>query len=365
MSEFLDKTGLEFFIDKLDKGQVKGKGLSTNNFTNEDKESITNLQNSVTNIQENISAIQGNIPTKTSELENDSDYVTTTQVDNRFEQLVGAAPADLDTLEELAEKLQDGDDIHTALVQSISEKASKTEVSENYLAKPAGGTEGQILSKTADGSMWIDNPAPCIMLESSAISSLYTDGDTPIDPNNLTAEQLAALEHIRDKFSPYISTLKIYNGIYEFRPCNNPRVYIHYSYNNTSSEIYPVLKSTDVEDSCYIYIRDLLPIVQFTEPGINSEAREHFSVSIYSIYSAKPEGDDCYPFHIVLSKIDEVDQTFTKKYLLPENGTEGQVLTNTANGAGWADNLKSWIGTEEQYNAIVNKDANTLYCIPE
>lgn len=93
------------------------------------------------------------VPTKTSDLENDSDFVTTAQVDSRFGQLIGAAPADLDTLEELAEKLQDGDDIHTALIQSISEKASKEEVAENYLSK-SSYTASDVLNKikTVDGA---------------------------------------------------------------------------------------------------------------------------------------------------------------------------------------------------------------------
>lgn len=68
------------------------------------------------------------IRTKVSELENDSNFVTTEQVDERFEQLVGAAPEALDTLEEIANKFQDNDDIHAALVSSIAEKASKTDV---------------------------------------------------------------------------------------------------------------------------------------------------------------------------------------------------------------------------------------------
>lgn len=55
-------------------------------------------------------------------------FATVTQVDNRIQQIIGSAPEDLDTLEEIANKLSDGDDIHTALVQSISEKAPKSEV---------------------------------------------------------------------------------------------------------------------------------------------------------------------------------------------------------------------------------------------
>lgn len=85
--------------------------------------------------------LRGSIPTKVSELENDSNYQTQAEVDERFEHLIGAAPAALDTLEEIAEKLSDNDDVHTALVNSIAEKVTK----------PTNGTSSQFLK--ADGSV--------------------------------------------------------------------------------------------------------------------------------------------------------------------------------------------------------------------
>lgn len=68
------------------------------------------------------------LPKNTSDLVNDSDFVTSTEVDNRIKQIVGAAPEALDTLEEIAAKLTDNDDIHASLVNSIAEKASKEEL---------------------------------------------------------------------------------------------------------------------------------------------------------------------------------------------------------------------------------------------
>ena len=41
-----------------------------------------------------------NVPTKVSELENDSNYQTAQDVDNRIQDLINAAPAELDTLGE-------------------------------------------------------------------------------------------------------------------------------------------------------------------------------------------------------------------------------------------------------------------------
>lgn len=73
-------------------------------------------------LNEKIDAIA--VPTKISELENDSDYQTASDVDNRINQIVGAAPEALDTLEEIAAKLADNDDAVAALTNQIAEKAS-------------------------------------------------------------------------------------------------------------------------------------------------------------------------------------------------------------------------------------------------
>ena len=68
------------------------------------------------------------IPTKVSQLTNDSKFQTESQVDTRIQNLINSAPEALDTLGEIAAKLNANDDVHAALVSSIAEKATKTEV---------------------------------------------------------------------------------------------------------------------------------------------------------------------------------------------------------------------------------------------
>lgn len=70
------------------------------------------------------------IPTKVSQLTNDSKFQNETQVNAAIQKVVGAAPEALDTLEEIAAKLSDNDDIHAAIINTISEKASKTALEE-------------------------------------------------------------------------------------------------------------------------------------------------------------------------------------------------------------------------------------------
>ena len=95
------------------------------------KDEITEL------VETNQAELSSQIETKA----NSADVYTKTQIDNkdfaskahvneRFQQLIGAAPEALDTLEEIAAKLGDNDDVHSAIINSIAEKASKTELQE-------------------------------------------------------------------------------------------------------------------------------------------------------------------------------------------------------------------------------------------
>lgn len=92
-------------------------------------------------LNEKIDAIV--VPTKVSELENDSDYQTASDVDNRINQIVGAAPEALDTLEEIANKLADNDDVVAAITTQISEKASVTDLAEETNARSLADTNLQ------------------------------------------------------------------------------------------------------------------------------------------------------------------------------------------------------------------------------
>ena len=68
------------------------------------------------------------IPTNVSAFANDANYQTVTDVNNAIQAIVGAAPEALDTLEEIANKLKDGDDVVAALTATVSAKANSADV---------------------------------------------------------------------------------------------------------------------------------------------------------------------------------------------------------------------------------------------
>ena len=65
------------------------------------------------------------VPVSVSELTNDSGYQTSTQVNSAIQAVVGAAPAALDTLKEIADQLADDEDAVSALTTVVSNKVDK------------------------------------------------------------------------------------------------------------------------------------------------------------------------------------------------------------------------------------------------
>lgn len=68
------------------------------------------------------------VPTNVSDFTNDANYQTETDVNNAIQAVVGAAPEALDTLEEIANKLKNGDDVVAALTATVSAKANSADV---------------------------------------------------------------------------------------------------------------------------------------------------------------------------------------------------------------------------------------------
>lgn len=129
---FIDDTQSHFYFDMTVALDNTTSTTVSIYFNNEKNKFIGNIQPFTFAQQRDVDrelnkkANASDVYTKT-EIDN-KDFASKTQVDQRFQELIGAAPEALDTLEEIAEKLQDGDDIHAALVNSISEKATKEEV---------------------------------------------------------------------------------------------------------------------------------------------------------------------------------------------------------------------------------------------
>ena len=95
---------------------------------------------------ENISEV--NIPTKVSELENDSNYQSAEQVEQKINSLVNSAPEALDTLKELADALNSDPNFATTVTNQLSNKADKTEL-DKYLLKTGGVITGTLYMKYA------------------------------------------------------------------------------------------------------------------------------------------------------------------------------------------------------------------------
>lgn len=68
------------------------------------------------------------IPTKTSDLDNDCDYTTTSYVDTKVANLVNSAPETLDTLNELASALGNDPNFATTVATQIGTKANSSDV---------------------------------------------------------------------------------------------------------------------------------------------------------------------------------------------------------------------------------------------
>lgn len=84
------------------------------------------LASEIDSINEKIDNIT--VPTKVSELENDSQYQTAQDVDNRIQNLINAAPEELDTLGEIATALKDNESVVGAITTELSNKANKSDI---------------------------------------------------------------------------------------------------------------------------------------------------------------------------------------------------------------------------------------------
>lgn len=93
--------------NKVDKEE--GKGLSTNDFTDELKEKLDSIDEGAKLI------------TKVSQLENDLNYQTAEQVQAAIDALINAAPEALDTLKELAEALGNDPNFATNIVNKLTQ----------------------------------------------------------------------------------------------------------------------------------------------------------------------------------------------------------------------------------------------------
>lgn len=116
---------LKRLIDKKVE-KVDGKGLSTNDFTNEDKEKLANLSSVSMTGDYNDLFNKPEIPSVEGlATEGYVDDVVTGKVDTAVANLVNSAPETLDTLGEIATAMQENENVIDALNSAIGNKVDK------------------------------------------------------------------------------------------------------------------------------------------------------------------------------------------------------------------------------------------------
>lgn len=125
------------------------------------------------------------IPTKTSQLANDSGFTTTTYVNNKIADLVGSAPAELDTLHELAAALNGDDDFAANVLNKIGQKASQADLDnlsgdverlETEVGNKANDADLKTVAKTGSYNDLNDKPTiPAAVTVDSTMSSTSTN----------------------------------------------------------------------------------------------------------------------------------------------------------------------------------------------
>ena len=94
--------------------------------------------------------------------DSDMDVTTKNYVDTKVASIVDSAPETLDTLKELSNALGDDANFATTVTTNIGKKVDKPAVE---------GTEGQVLSKSADGSnVWVD-----LSIEENNLNTMLTN----------------------------------------------------------------------------------------------------------------------------------------------------------------------------------------------
>lgn len=155
----------------------------------------------------------------------DTKFSTPSQVDARFQSLVGAAPEALDTLEEIAAKIQDGDDIHTALVNDIAGKIGKDDLTIDCAlsVQEDGHTKVRVIGKV-DG---VEKTAGAFHIKSLNGNQLVGTGDLKLDIPDLKVFQVT-VDSDNTELITYCNSADYHNNVIILY---NSNVFVPYTVN--------------------------------------------------------------------------------------------------------------------------------------
>lgn len=252
----------------------------------------------------------------------------------------GTEPTDGATVGQLAGKLDSPDGGTAGQVLTKTADGSAWENAPSGL--PDGGTEGQMLYKSADGAAWGDKPVMIVNATDAEDASLTTD-------KTLDEIKEAYLNDV-NIFIKYMDVL-LPLVLAENVEGENPSFkFFNYSTNTISGDIYALVEAEIEifrrlgEDFAYFHIREggLVPtdgnqgeMLYCDNTGVS-----HWGPAPKGIPSGGTPGQ-------VLTKASTGEEWSDAPSGLPEGGTEGQILEKTSSGAAWVDAPESGLTQSE------------------
>lgn len=236
------------------------------------------------------------------------------------------------------------------------------------IPNPSGGTAGQVLTKTADGSAWEDAPSG-LPAGGSEGQMLYKTadgtewGDKPVMVVNVTDAEAASLttdktlDEIKEAYLNDVNIFIKYTDVLlplvlaENVEGENPSFkFFNYSTNAVSGDLSALIEAEIEifrrlgEDFAYFHLREggLVPtdgnqgeMLYCGNTGVS-----HWGPAPKGIPTGGTTGQ-------VLTKTSTGEEWSDAPSGLPEGGTEGQILEKTSSGAAWVDAPESGL-TQEQ-----------------
>lgn len=197
---------------------------------------------------------------------------------------------------------------------------------------PDGGSEGQILYKAADGAAWGDKPVMIVNATDAGGASLTTD-------KTLDEIKEAYLNDVNIfiKYTDVLLPLVLAENVEGENPSFK---FFNYSTSAISRDLYALIEAEIEifrrlgEDFAYFHVREggLVPTDgnQGEMLYCDNTGRSHWGPAPKGIPSGGTTGQ-------VLTKTSTGEEWSDAPSGLPEGGTEGQVIKKTADGAEWDD----------------------------
>lgn len=317
-----------------------------------------------------------NIPTKVSELENDSNYQSAEQVEQKINDLVNSAPEALDTLKELADALNSDPNFATTVTNQLSNKADKTELNK-YLPLSGGemtgaitsgittyGSSGVIIEDKTENDL-LNAAGGTTTLKTVNGQSIFGDGNIEINSDNVYVIDYTteAKGTITEKQYNAIKNAIINNKIIVLKLDNNSNYIIPLS-NITASNKINLIYQSGIDaigiciDSDYNYTTLHIPESDGTTNQVLTKTEDGYAWKDPQTGDAFPEGGTTGQ---VLKKTgdgvewaNDTDTTYQNAtqdtaglmsssdktkldnlISVPTGGTDGQVLTKTSDGVAW------------------------------